>query len=121
MSISLKNGSASHSYTDGAIDGNISINAGGGSVQILEEDRQRLAAYLLQPDNGSSAAFEAQQRFFTASEDPAVVKLRMLIVSLGQAIIETVPDGRNKSLALTALEDVQMRGNRGIFATGPSA
>lgn len=27
-----------------------------------------------------------------------------------------VPPGRNKSLALTALEDVQMRGNRGIFA-----
>jgi hypothetical protein len=27
-----------------------------------------------------------------------------------------VPAGRNKSLALTALEDVQMRANRGIFA-----
>ena len=62
-------------------------------------------------------------RFFTATTGkPAtdqqkinVAKLCELIVELGTAIEERVPNGRNKSLALTALEDVQMRANRGIF------
>lgn len=58
----------------------------------------------------------AVERFFTASEHPDVVALRDLIVPLGAAIDAIVPAGRNKSLALTALEDVQMRANRGIFA-----
>lgn len=55
-------------------------------------------------------------RFFTASEHQDVVALRDLIVALGAEIDRRVPDGRNKALALTALEDVQMRGNRGLFA-----
>jgi hypothetical protein len=67
---------------------------------------------------------EAEQRFFTAAggnpptdeQKAAVAELRGLIVELGAAIDDRVPDGRNKSLALTALEDVQMRANRGIFA-----
>lgn len=63
----------------------------------------------------------AIERYFTASEDPRVVKLRELIVALGAAVDDIVPAGRNKSLALTALEDVQMRANRGIFAKGPTA
>jgi hypothetical protein len=63
----------------------------------------------------------ARERYFTASEDPRVVQLREIIVQLGATIDDLVPNGRNKSLALTALEDVQMRANRGIFATGPTA
>ena len=59
---------------------------------------------------------QAKARFFTASEHPPVVALRTAIVELGALVDEHVPAGRNKSLALTALEDVQMRGNRGIFA-----
>ena len=43
------------------------------------------------------------------------------VVELGHRIEFLTPAGRNKSLALTALEDVHMRANRGIFATGPSA
>lgn len=58
----------------------------------------------------------AVERFFTASEDEDVVALRDRIVALGAEIDRRVPAGRNKSLALTALEDVQMRGNRGLFA-----
>jgi hypothetical protein len=58
----------------------------------------------------------ARERFFTASEHPDVVTLRERIVALGAEIDRRVPAGRNKSLALTALEDVQMRANRGIFA-----
>ena len=58
----------------------------------------------------------AEQRFFTASDDPRVVALRLQIQRLGALIDTIVPPGRNKSLALTALEDVQMRANRGIFA-----
>ncbi len=66
----------------------------------------------------------AEARFFTATvgQPPTeqqrldVAKLRELIVELATAIEDRVPNGRNKSLALTALEDVQMRANRGIFA-----
>lgn len=71
----------------------------------------------------------AETRFFTAAsaQPPSdqqkldVAKLRELIVDLATAIEDRVPAGRNKSLALTALEDVQMRANRAIFAKGPSA
>ena len=63
------------------------------------------------------------KRFFTASdssstEDPKVVLVQALkgkIIELADLIEEGVPEGRNKSLALTHLEDVQMRANRGIF------
>ncbi|QKS17294.1 hypothetical protein HUN59_14720 [Curtobacterium sp. Csp2] len=58
----------------------------------------------------------AEERFFTASEKQEVVTLRKLIQELGTTIDLVVPPGRNKALALTALEDVQMRANRGIFA-----
>lgn len=59
---------------------------------------------------------QAKRRYFTASDEPRVVDLRQLITALGSAIDLLVPPGRNKALALTALEDVQMRANRGIFA-----
>jgi len=58
----------------------------------------------------------ARVRFFTASEHEDVVALRDVIVELGAQIEARVPAGRNKALALTALEDVQMRGNRALFA-----
>jgi hypothetical protein len=32
--------------------------------------------------------------------------------------LDDLPDGRNKSIAITHLEDVQMRGNRAIFEAG---
>jgi hypothetical protein len=68
-------------------------------------------------DNVYDDALEAAtRRFFTASENDAVVDLRNHIVSLAAVIELLVPAGRNKSLALTALEDVQMRANRGLFA-----
>lgn len=68
----------------------------------------------------------AEARFFTASagqpptdeQRATVAVLRELIVNVAVAIEQGVPDGRNKDLALTALEDVQMRANRGIFALG---
>jgi len=69
-----------------------------------------------QPDGQDDAHLSAVQRFFTASEHEDVVTLRDLIVALGAEIERRVPAGRNKALALTALEDVQMRGNRGLFA-----
>lgn len=70
-----------------------------------------------------------EQRFFTAAQGTpptdeqreAVAKLQEAIVQVASHIHAYVPSGRNQSLALTALEDVQMRANRGIFATGPSA
>lgn len=58
----------------------------------------------------------ARVRFFTASEHEDVVALRDVIVELGAQIEARVPAGRHKALALTALEDVQMRGNRALFA-----
>lgn len=70
----------------------------------------------------------AEQRFFTAQEkrEPRdlnglaaperVAILKEAVVTLATLVEAYVPGGRNKALALTALEDVQMRANRGIFA-----
>lgn len=76
------------------------------------------------PEEIEAIALEADKRFFTAAngtpptneQKNAVAVLSSHISGLAAAIMELVPDGRNKSLALTALEDVQMRANRGIFA-----
>lgn len=70
-----------------------------------------------------AAIVAANERFFTAAagnpptaeQKDLVAELRRVIVDLGALIEEQVPNGRNKSLALTALEDVQMRANRAIF------
>lgn len=67
-----------------------------------------------------------EARFFTASggkpptdeQRTEVEVLRGLVYALGLEIEASVPNGRNKSLALTALEDVQMRANRAIFEPG---
>lgn len=71
----------------------------------------------------------ARQRFITAStgtpptdeQRAAVAAINELAVQLAVAIDEHTPHSRNQSLALTALEDVSMRANRAIFATGPLA
>ena len=76
-----------------------------------------------------TAEDRARARFFTATtgqpptdaQREAVRKLNNLIVELAVAIEELAPRSRNQSLALTALEDVSMRANRAIFATGPFA
>lgn len=76
-----------------------------------------------------TAEDRARARFITASggqpptdeQRDAVRQLSNLVVELAVAIEELTPRSRNQSLALTALEDVQMRANRAIFATGPSA
>ncbi|MBO1739678.1 hypothetical protein [Leifsonia sp. TF02-11] len=70
-----------------------------------------------------TAGQQARDRFFTAAEgNPPTIEQRALVTELtlqvrqlASKIIRQVPDGRNKSLALTALEDVQMRANRAIF------
>jgi len=76
-----------------------------------------------------TAEDRARQRFITASagkpptdeQRAAVAKINDLVVQLAVAIEENTPRSRNQSLAQTALEDVSMRANRAIFATGPSA
>jgi len=78
------------------------------------------------PEELDALRAAAEERFFTAAtgEPPtaeqknAVAVLRQHIVELGASIEDLVPAGRNKSLALTALEDVQMRANRAVFAIG---
>lgn len=76
-----------------------------------------------------AAEDRARGRFFTATtgqpptdEQRAAVKaINEAVVLLAVVIEENTPNSRNKSLALTALEDVSMRANRAIFATGPFA
>lgn len=76
-----------------------------------------------------TAEDRARGRFFTATtgqpptdEQRAAVKaINEAVVALAVVIEENTPHSRNKSLALTALEDVSMRANRAIFATGPNA
>lgn len=76
----------------------------------------------------NEARAAAEERFFTARDkrQPEPVEkleagervelLTEAVVTLGTLIAAYVPEGRNKALALTALEDVQMRANRAIFA-----
>lgn len=52
----------------------------------------------------------------TPEQRQTVADLQDVIVGLATLIDARVPDGRHKALALTALEDVQMRANRGLFA-----
>lgn len=74
-----------------------------------------LSANGVSDENYEEARALVVEQFFTASEHEDVVALRDRIVELGTAIVLLVPAGRQRSLALTGLEDVQMRGNRGIF------
>lgn len=76
-----------------------------------------------------TAEDRARGRFFTATtgqpptdeQRAAVKQINEAVVALAVIIEEQAPFSRNKSLALTALEDVSMRANRAIFATGPFA
>ena len=78
--------------------------------------------------NGVNAALEVSRaRLVTALTNPrtprqrdldAVETLTSLAVGLGAQIELLVPEGRNKSIALTALEDVLIRANRGIYTEG---
>jgi hypothetical protein len=75
------------------------------------------------------AYLEASSRFFTAASSGPPTdeqrissgEVRAATIRLAAHINARVPNGRDKSIALTALEDVLMRANRGIFATGPTA
>lgn len=76
-----------------------------------------------------TAEDRASARFFTAAsgqpptdeQRAAVAAINAAVVALAVEIERHTPRSRNQSLALTALEDVSMRANRSIFATGPSA
>lgn len=52
----------------------------------------------------------------TERQRASVSALRALTIELAEGIDVLVPDGRDKSIALTALEDVLMRANRGVFS-----
>lgn len=66
---------------------------------------------------------QVKQRFFTAKDGGAptveqvdsVDALTKAVRMLASTIEKHVPDGRQKSIALTELESVQMRANRGVF------
>lgn len=67
------------------------------------------------PAQRADAQVKATARYFTASEHPDVVELRGRIVDLAREIYLRVPPGPQQAIALTELESVQMRANRGIF------
>lgn len=69
-----------------------------------------------------------QQRFVTAQTNPRtpseedverVRELTSLVTELGMAIEYVVPEGRDKELALTYLEDVLTRASRAIYIQDP--
>lgn len=76
-----------------------------------------------------TAEDRARGRFFTATtgqpptdkQRAGVAAITAAVVALAVEIERHTPKSRNQSLALTALEDVSMRANRSIFATGPTA
>jgi len=59
--------------------------------------------------------FPTHQITATDEQTHAVTEIRDATINLAAHIEAHVPSSRNKSLALTALEDVQMRAQRGIF------
>lgn len=75
-------------------------------------------------DRYTKAQEAAEKRFFTANDGkPAteaqklsVLTFKNFAIDFGIAIELHCPDPRNKALALTHLEDVLMRANRGVFA-----
>lgn len=77
----------------------------------MSEQRERAARRFQTATNGQPP---------TPQQRAAVTILTELIVNVAVAIEQAVPEGRNKSLALTALEEVQMRANRGIFLDAPT-
>lgn len=80
-------------------------------------DYETRAAHHLMTNRFAAAATSAPP---TDEQRHQVSVLQGTIVDLAAKIELVVPDGRNKELALTALEDVQMRANRGIFQEGPN-
>ena len=76
-----------------------------------------------------AAKVVVEQRYGTAAGGkPPTGEQRLAVQLIGEAvnalalvITERAPDNRNREIALTALEDVQMRANRAIFARGASA
>jgi len=76
-----------------------------------------------------TAEDRARARFFTAAsgqpptdeQRAGVAAINAAVVALAVEIERHTPKSRNQSLALTALEDVSMRANRAMFATGPTA
>lgn len=58
----------------------------------------------------------ANGRAATPEDRQAMNNINDLVVALGYVIDAQVPAGRNRSLAETALEEVQMRAIRAIFA-----
>lgn len=55
----------------------------------------------------------------TAEQRDAVAELQAATRELAEKIDALVPEGRDKSLALTHLEDTLMRANRGVFTAPP--
>lgn len=51
----------------------------------------------------------------TSAQLTASKNFRQKVIDLATFIEINIPDGRNKSLALTHLEDALMRGNKGIY------
>ena len=74
----------------------------------------------------AKAGHKATERFIAAAtsgpptdeQKENVQILQNQVHRLATLIELYVPEGRNKSIALTALEDVHMRANRGIFQDG---
>lgn len=56
----------------------------------------------------------------TDKQRTSVALLQSWARSFAEVIDGTVPDGRDKELALTHLEDVLMRANRGVFTAPPA-
>ncbi len=68
---------------------------------------------------------EINRRFtYVAPNDetrPKHEEVNALTTELAHKLDELLPDGREKSLAITALEEVKMRANQAIATAKPSA
>lgn len=90
----------------------------------MTETNPSVFAHILDQSEDQGARAAVESRFFTSIPPREITDgakhslsiIRASVLELAVAIERHVPNGRDKSLALTHLEDVLMRANRGVFA-----
>lgn len=68
---------------------------------------------------------EIERRFTfhppTAEQTPKYARINLLTKNMAHELVALTPEGREQSLALTALEEVRMRANQAIATARPDA
>lgn len=88
-------------------------------VTVADSDPTQPTPAGWNPAKGDEALEQLRKTLFNQTPTPeqvlSIEEFRTRAFQLGQVILDLIPVGRNRSLALIALEDVVMRGVKGIL------